>query len=106
MQSAIKGPDTRGPLQSAFDNSPAPDQERTWAAGDTNTKALGLALKRQLSEPGGPGSSHPPSTSAPDDEGKGTDAFDAEVCKFFQSVCIVAAAGSWVLRNCCTFSKM
>ena len=80
MRSAIEPPDTRPPLKSAFDNTAGmPDNERTWAAGDQNTRALGVALKRQLSEPGGSGSSQPPSASGHgDDNVKGAIEFEEE----------------------------
>jgi len=86
MRSATKGPDTRPPLATAFDSMKDPDQnDRTWAAGDTNTRSLGIALKRRLSESaaqghGASGSSLPPSASGHEEDVKGATAFEiAEV---------------------------
>ncbi len=82
MQSAIKEGDTRPPLKSAFDSARESSHERTWAAGDKNTQALGLALKHQLSQHStGPGGSQTPSASGHESlEVKGANAFEAEVC--------------------------
>ncbi len=82
MQSAVKEGDTRPPLKSAFDSARESSHERTWAASDTNTRALGLALKHQLSQHSpGPGGSQTPSASGHESmEVKGANAFEAEVC--------------------------
>lgn len=86
MRSATLGADTRPPLASAFDSMKNTDQnDRTWAAGDTTTRSLGIALKRRLSESaaqghGASGSSLPPSASGLEDDIKGATAYEmAEV---------------------------
>ncbi|BDA42347.1 probable Na(+)/H(+) antiporter NhaH at N-terminal half [Coccomyxa sp. Obi] len=78
MQSAIKEGDTRPALKSAFDSARESTHDRTWAAGDKGTQALGLALKHQLSQHStGPGGSQTPSASGHEGQDvKGANAFE------------------------------